>query len=73
MIAHAKATEIAVLFTIERLHGYNLTPRSQRMPKVPRNAFMLVVKRNAWLDSLTENETMTFIDTKELAEKVKVA
>jgi hypothetical protein len=34
---------------------------------------MLVVKRNAWLDNITNNETMTFIDTKELADKVKVA
>jgi hypothetical protein len=30
---------------------------------------MLVVKRNAWLDSLTENETMTFIDVEELAKE----
>jgi len=32
---------------------------------------MLIVKRNAWLDSLTKNETMTFIDTKELAKTRK--
>jgi hypothetical protein len=34
-----------------------------------RNAFMLIVKRNKWLDDLMKNETMTFIDTKELAKK----
>ncbi len=38
-----------------------------------RNAFMLIVKRNKWLDDLMKNETMTFIDTKELAKKSKVA
>ena len=38
-----------------------------------RNAFMLIVKRNKWLDDLMKNETMTFIDTKELAQKSKVA
>jgi len=31
------------------------------------------VKRNAWLDSLTKNETMTFVDTRELANNSKVA
>jgi hypothetical protein len=41
------------------------------LTEVPRNAFMLVVKRNAWLDSLTKNETMTFIDTKDLATEKK--
>jgi len=38
---------------------------------VPRNAFMLVVKRNAWLDALTKNETMTFINVDELTEQKK--
>ena len=47
--------------------------QTQNLTEVPRNAFMLVVKRNAWLDSLTENETMTFVNTKELAEKVQAA
>ena len=32
-----------------------------------------IVKRNKWLDDLMKNETMTFIDTKELAQKSKVA
>ena len=41
--------------------------QTQNLTDVPRNAFMLIVKRNAWLDSLTKNETMTFLDTKELA------
>ena len=45
--------------------------QTQNLTEVPRNAFMLVVKRNAWLDSLTKNETMTFIDTKELATEKK--
>ena len=47
--------------------------QTQNLTEVPRNAFMLVVKRNEWLDSLTKNETMTFIDTKELAKESKVA
>lgn len=41
--------------------------QTQNLTDIPRNAFMLVVKRNEWLDALTKNETMTFIDTKELA------
>jgi len=45
--------------------------QTQNLTEVPRNAFMLIVKRNAWLDSLTKNETMTFIDTKELADTKK--
>lgn len=45
--------------------------QTQNLTEVPRNAFMLIVKRNAWLDSLTKNETMTFIDTKELAKTRK--
>jgi len=45
--------------------------QTQNLTEVPRNAFMLIVKRNAWLDSLTKNETMTFVDTKELAKQKK--
>lgn len=45
--------------------------QTQNLTDVPRNAFMLIVKRNAWLDSLTKNETMTFIDTEELAKNKK--
>ena len=45
--------------------------QTQNLTEVPRNAFMLVVKRNAWLDALTKNETMTFINVNELAEQKK--
>ena len=45
--------------------------QTQNLTDVPRNAFMLVVKRNAWLDALTQNETMTFINVNELAEQKK--
>jgi len=45
--------------------------QTQNLTDVPRNAFMLVVKRNAWLDALTKNETMTFINVDELAEQKK--
>ena len=45
--------------------------QTQNLTNIPRNAFMLVVKRNAWLDALTKNETMTFINVDELAEQKK--
>ena len=45
--------------------------QTQNLTEVPRNAFMLIVKRNAWLDSLTKNETMTFVDINELANQRK--
>ena len=45
--------------------------QTQNLTEVPRNAFMLIVKRNAWLDSLTKNETMTFVDINELANQKK--
>ena len=47
--------------------------QTQNLTDIPRNAFMLIVKRNAWLDSLTKNETMTFIATKELAKTRKAS
>ena len=47
--------------------------QTQNLTEVPRNAFMLIVKRNAWLDSLSKNETMTFLDVNELANQRKSA
>ena len=47
--------------------------QTQNLTDIPRNAFMLIVKRNEWLDSLTQNETMTFIDVNELAKEKKIA
>jgi hypothetical protein len=45
--------------------------QTQNLTSVPRNAFMLIVKRNEWLDSLVKNETMTFVDVNELAKQRK--
>jgi len=35
---------------------------TQNITSIPRNTFMLVVKRNEWLENLVKNETMQFID-----------
>jgi hypothetical protein len=35
---------------------------TQNITSIPRNTFMLVVKRNEWLENLNKNETMEFID-----------
>ena len=44
--------------------------QTQNLTDQPRNAFMLVVKRNEWIDSLMNNhETVTFVDTAELAKQ----
>ena len=47
--------------------------QTQNLTDVPRNAFMLIVKRNKWIDNLSKNETMTFIDVNELAKEKKIA
>ena len=39
---------------------------TQNLTNTPRNTFMMVVKRNAWLDSLAQNETMNFINVDNL-------
>ena len=41
---------------------------TQNLTSVPRNTFMLVVKRNEWIDNLIKNETMEFINIDELVE-----
>ena len=45
---------------------------TQNLTSIPRNTFMMVVKRNEWIDSLTQNETMQYINIDELLEQ-KVA
>jgi hypothetical protein len=47
--------------------------QTQNLTEVPRNAFMLIVKRNEWIDNLVKNETMSFIDVNELAKEKKIA
>jgi hypothetical protein len=45
---------------------------TENLTSIPRNTFMLVVKRNDWIDNLTNNETMQFIDIDNLVQQ-KVA
>lgn len=42
---------------------------TQNLTSIPRNTFMLVVKRNEWIDNLIKNETMQFIDIDSLVEQ----
>ncbi len=39
---------------------------TQNLTAIPRNTFMLVVKRNEWIDNLIKNETMQFINIDEM-------
>ena len=45
--------------------------QTQNITDVPRNSFMLIVKRNAWIDSLSQNAKMTFLNVEELAKERK--
>jgi len=40
---------------------------TQNLTNIPRNTFMMVVKRNEWLDNLRNNKEMNFIDIDALA------
>ena len=42
---------------------------TQNLTSIPRNTFMLVVKRNEGIDNLIKNETMQFIDIDSLVEQ----
>jgi len=42
---------------------------TQNITSIPRNTFMLVVKRNEWLEKLVQNETMQFIDIDSILEE----
>ena len=42
---------------------------TQNLTSIPRNTFMLVVKRNEWIDNLIQNETMQYINIDELVEQ----
>ena len=42
---------------------------TQNLTSIPRNTFMLVVKRNEWIDRLVSNETVQFIDIDLLVDK----
>jgi hypothetical protein len=46
---------------------------TQNLTSIPRNTFMLVVKRNEWIDNLINNETMQFIDIDEMAQVKQAA
>ena len=39
---------------------------TENLSNIPRDTIMIVAKRNAWLDGLAENNTMTFVDVDEL-------
>jgi len=41
---------------------------TQNLTSIPRNTFMLVVKRNEWIDTLINNETMQFINIDEMVQ-----
>lgn len=44
---------------------------TQNLTSIPRNTFMMVVKRNEWLDNLVNNQTINYIDVNEMVgEKV---
>lgn len=40
---------------------------TQNLTNIPRNTFMMVVKRNEWLDNLCNNKEMNFVDINSLA------
>ena len=42
---------------------------TQNLTSIPRNTFMMVVKRNEWIDNLIQNETMQYINIDELVEQ----
>ena len=46
---------------------------TQNLTSIPRNTFMMVVKRNEWLDNLIKQETMQFIDIDSLVDQSKAA
>ena len=46
---------------------------TQNLTSIPRNTFMLVVKRNEWIDNLIQNETMQFIDIDSLVNQKQAA
>jgi len=46
---------------------------TQNLTSIPRNTFMLVVKRNEWIDNLINNETMQFIDIDEMVQQKQAA
>ena len=46
---------------------------TQNLTSIPRNTFMLVVKRNEWIDNLINNETMQFIDIDEMVQVKQAA
>lgn len=46
---------------------------TQNLTSIPRNTIMMVAKRNEWLDSLANNETMQFIDVNNLVANSQAA
>lgn len=44
----------------------NTAHQSDNLSSIPRNAVMMIVKRNAWLDSIVNNVTPCVIDVKQL-------
>ena len=46
---------------------------TENLTSVPRNTFMLVVKRNEWLDNLVNNETIQYVDIDKIVSKSKEA
>lgn len=46
----------------------NTAHQSDNLSDMPRNAVMMIVKRNAWLDSIVNNVTPCVVDVKKLQE-----
>ena len=45
---------------------------TENLTDIPRNTFMIVAKRNDWLDSLADDYTMKFIDVNDLVKNKEV-
>ena len=46
---------------------------TENVTEIPRNTFMMVVKRNAWLDNLVGDSNMQFINVDELVAQTEAA
>jgi hypothetical protein len=46
---------------------------TENVTEIPRNTFMLVVKRNEWIDNLVGDKNMKFIDINEVVANKEAA
>ena len=42
---------------------------TENLTNIPRNTFMMVVKRNEWIDNLVKQQTVQYVNVKNLSEK----